>query len=68
MKTLCEALAAVGNKVPPGQRLYHVQVESNDFYVVSNSPGQAALSVCQVRLVSAKEALDAVLENLRNQK
>lgn len=60
---LADALSACNGKVPVGMRAYRVETPNEDvFFVVSNSPAQAALSVCAVRTCSNKEAMDAVLE------
>lgn len=64
-ETLAHALAECNGRVPEGMRAYRVQVTKNNaWYVVSNSPAQAALAVCEVTTCSNKEAMDAVLELL----
>lgn len=47
-----------------GRRVYHVKSHGKSMYVAANSPGRAALSVCEVERVRDKELITAAFEAL----
>lgn len=60
MKSITEAIKAHG-PLSDNERLYRVKQGLATTFVVSNSPGQAALSVVTVEAVSAKEINQALM-------
>lgn len=58
-KTLLECIKTLPPPPDKTKRPYRVTVDKKTFYVVSNSPGNAAQQVCQVETVKQKEQLDA---------
>jgi hypothetical protein len=64
-ESLPALLKQSGHIVPDGQRIYRVDAGGKTVYAMTNSPSQAALAVCTVQRVTAKEVLDAVLDSLR---
>lgn len=52
-----------GAQLQKNERVYEVEPSPGDkWYVVTNSPGSAALAVCDVRRVSDKEVVKAAFE------
>lgn len=51
-----------GAKLEKNERVYAVQAGSDGMYVVANSPGQAALAVCDVSRVPDKQLIQAAFE------
>lgn len=66
MKSLIELCKSIG-ALKKNQRVYEVTCGTEKTYVVSNSPGQAAQEVCEVRTVSQKELMLAALEAAKEQ-
>ena len=60
MKSITEAIKSHG-ALGGNERLYRVTQGQTTAFVVSNSPGQAALSVVTVEAVSAKEINQALM-------
>ena len=61
MRSITEAIKAHG-ALSDNERLYRVTGQGrSSLFVVSNSPGQAALSVVTVEAVSAKEINQALM-------
>lgn len=62
--SLVELCRDHGGLIASGERAYRVTCATGVYYAFSNSPGQAALSVCSVERVKDRELTEAAFEAL----